>query len=608
MAVRRPDGSWVRPDEWRTGKAMDLLRLLALDVGRPVPAARLVALLWPDVDAERGGTSLRTAAYRLRKVVGFDCVTREQGGLVLQHAWVDTAAYGVVADAVADARRTGDHAEALRLVRLAEALYVDDIAVPEASGDWLLESSAGWRGRRMRVLLDGADSAARLRLAHDSRALAEAAHRLDAQSETAARALMRALAALGEVRAALSVFERLRTHLARDLGVDPSSQTRALHLQLLTGADSADDQSPAGTQDDVVDRTLEALSRLRHSGLGRGVLLLRGASGSGRASVLEEACKRVGLRLRELGAAGEGVVGPVRSVAGAPASLAARVLLLPAADVVSDRVLDVYLDLSARTGSLLALPAESAASDLLGHPTGQGRPDVEVVDVPRLTRDELWSLSREVLQGAPAAGLLRELEGESDGLAGRAVAVLRGWLDADRVVWTDDGLDLVPTPETRALPLVGPAHALRALSTTELDVLTIVAATRTALSADEVRAVRAACFPGQLDGQVDDTAEVLRELASRGLVEAGPGGVRLSRLAPRQQILDRVRPDLRRSLRSRLADGVEPDEPGTDHREAAHHVQARRVREGRISRLRSEAGILVLAAPFADLFGPLLAG
>jgi len=331
------------------------------------------------------------------------------------------------------------------------------------------------------------------------------------------------------------------------------------------------------------------------------VLVLRGAYGSGRADVLESACERAGLRVRQLGGAGEGVVGPV----GATGTLGTRVLVPPAADVVTAQVLEVYLDLSARTGSVLALPTESVSSDLLDDPAALLGGDVEVVDVPRLTRDQLRSLARDVLQGDPAAALLRELSSASDGLAGRAGAVLRDWRDADRVVWTEDGLDLAasspPTP-----PLVGPPHALRALSPTALDVLSIVAASRSALSADEVRAVRAACFPGQLDGWDDDTVDVLGDLASLGLVEHSWEGYGLSRLAPRQPILDRVRPDLRRSLQSRTADDGLPlsvPEPFA----APRCTQPRRTAEGRWGRFRSEACVVAFAAQFAELAAPLLA-
>jgi DNA-binding SARP family transcriptional activator len=47
---------------------------------------------------------------------------------------------------------------------------------------------------------------------------------------------MQAYAELGEVGSALRVFETYRSHLAEELGADPSPQTRELHLKLLRGS------------------------------------------------------------------------------------------------------------------------------------------------------------------------------------------------------------------------------------------------------------------------------------------------------------------------------------------------------------------------------------
>jgi DNA-binding SARP family transcriptional activator len=51
--------------------------------------------------------------------------------------------------------------------------------------------------------------------------------------ETGYRLLMRAHAAAGNVAEALWVYERCRTLLSEELGVNPSPETQAVHLQLL---------------------------------------------------------------------------------------------------------------------------------------------------------------------------------------------------------------------------------------------------------------------------------------------------------------------------------------------------------------------------------------
>ena len=63
---------------------------------------------------------------------------------------------------------------------------------------------------------------------------AQAAVRVDRLDEPANRLLMAAHQAGGEPTRALAVFERLRTALVEELGVDPAPETRAVHQALLT--------------------------------------------------------------------------------------------------------------------------------------------------------------------------------------------------------------------------------------------------------------------------------------------------------------------------------------------------------------------------------------
>src|SRR2546429_9747467 len=61
LRVRRSDGTEVDPREWRTGKTADLLRLLAVRSGQPVPVDTILEALWPRVDPQEGLASPRTA-------------------------------------------------------------------------------------------------------------------------------------------------------------------------------------------------------------------------------------------------------------------------------------------------------------------------------------------------------------------------------------------------------------------------------------------------------------------------------------------------------------------------------------------------------------------
>ena len=136
LRVRRADSSVVDASEWRTGKTLDLLRLLALDADQPVRIDSLLEKLWPDVDEARGRASLRTAASQIRRTLRTDCVARRLGGLVLTNAWVDVTAFRDLAVEARASRRSGDHARVVGLTREAEAVYLGDFEAHDSGSSW----------------------------------------------------------------------------------------------------------------------------------------------------------------------------------------------------------------------------------------------------------------------------------------------------------------------------------------------------------------------------------------------------------------------------------------------------------------------------------------
>jgi DNA-binding SARP family transcriptional activator len=235
LEVVRPDGTVVAVEEWRTGKTMDLLRLLALSNGRPVRPASLIDKLWPKVSPDRGRGSLRTACSQIRRAMHVNCIVRQPEGLVLRDAWVDAIQFLEDTRRVHVAAREAHHAHVLALARAAEHLYQDDFHAYDDDSDWAREERDHLTRARHEMLCDSAAAALELRLFREALDLAALAVRIDGSSEAAHRTLMRAHAELGEIGSALRVFESYRAHLAEELGADPSPQTRELHLRLLRG-------------------------------------------------------------------------------------------------------------------------------------------------------------------------------------------------------------------------------------------------------------------------------------------------------------------------------------------------------------------------------------
>ncbi|GGV40507.1 SARP family transcriptional regulator [Actinomadura cremea] len=229
-----------RPAEIGGRRLRALLVRLAIDAGRPVPAARLLDDLW-DGDPP-GGNALQALVSRLRGAAGRDVVEHGPGGyrLGVDPDEVDAVAFE---RAVAAARRTDD---------------------PVSRADELRRALALWRGP---ALADVADDFARPAIVRlDELRLAAVEDRLDADraaarpvpppAEFAAVAAanplrerlrahyVRALHTAGRRAEALEAYEETRRALADRLGADPSPELAAVHLAILR--DEGNGAAPAG--------------------------------------------------------------------------------------------------------------------------------------------------------------------------------------------------------------------------------------------------------------------------------------------------------------------------------------------------------------------------
>ncbi len=248
LIVQRPDGSLVDRAEWRTGKVIDLLRLLALADGEPVATKKLVASLWPGSDQQRGNASLRTAVSQVRRIIGCDQIERSLSGLRLRHSWVDVSNFRHLATEAHRFAGLGRYDSVRRVARQADALYRGDFGAHDDGAEWVQTERRDLCAAHQTLLCDAAEAAILLGLGREGVDFALRATTVDPYSERATRLLMRAHAAAGEISCALREFERCRLLLADELGIDPSPPTRELYLTLLRseGADTATDVTVRG--------------------------------------------------------------------------------------------------------------------------------------------------------------------------------------------------------------------------------------------------------------------------------------------------------------------------------------------------------------------------
>lgn len=556
LRVRRADGTVVSQGEWRTGKTVDLLRILALEVDRPVRVDTLLENLWPDVDEARGRASLRTAASQIRRTLRTDCIERRMGGLVLTRAWVDVVAFRRAATNARASQRQGDHARVVRFVREAEALYLADFEAHDGGSTWAFEVRESLATMRRDVLADAAESAVEVAWMRDAIDLAERAIDADPFSERAHRALMRALAGLGESDRALKVFASFRRTLEEELGMSPSRQTTAVQMSVLSGdagpapASSfvAREKEAAALAEDLVEAAATA---------GVEVACVVGARGSGREALVAEALRRADLPVVHARPRGSHELLTASDIARSVPVHGPGVVVLPAdaaRDVDPVAALVTTLARTEAGTTAVVIPVEPDVHATLVAALEAGSVPVRSLETGPLARDELEDLAESVLLGPVTIDLVDQLAELSDGLAGTAVAVLRSWVSSGRVISTATGLDVTDTVLDAAADcdLGALRPALERLTPLAMDVTQLVALLDRPVTATLVRSLLDTTLWS--DVTVDEVGEVLDLLTDQGVMAAGDHGYAFRHPLMRDATQVWLRPATRRRLHQRIAE------------------------------------------------------
>lgn len=574
LRVRRADGSIVQPSEWLTSQTADLVRLLALRVEEPVAVDILIDALWPKVDEKRGRASLRTAASRVRKVLGEDCVQRRLGGLVLTGAWVDAHAFRTLAHQARRHIMTGELAKAVATTREAEAVYLGEFRSHRDGADWGLRERDALAATYRTMIVDAAEAAAALSWWHDAVDLAERTLLVEPCSERAYRALMRANRGLGETALALKTYDRCRHILADDVGADPSPETHALYLELLADEPQSTEAVPfVGRAHEI-----ELLRELAETSDASGepmVICLVGAAGQGKTRLAEYALSTDRLMVRTISCASD--PDPLRAVqdalvvgaAGRPAGTLAgkglpdRITALVVDDVhllAPAAIERLTAEIAAVRGpaciALVSRPDldDSAAGPGLAALLG-GR--ASRLSLPELEPEEIAELSSGVLRGEVSRQLTAEVAARAGGNPRAVISLVRDWAAAGRIAATSAGLvvlhsDVAGRPDLESRRVL--TEAIDRLSPAALDVLHLVAVLARPVTPELLAPLAQEIRPG--DGRADEQwlRATLGHLADLSLLTASDAG-----LAPRDPvfndlILTWLRPSARRALHRRVAE------------------------------------------------------
>jgi DNA-binding SARP family transcriptional activator len=565
LHVRRSDGTIVDAKEWRTGKTVDLLRLLALEAGRPVRIDSVLDKLWPDVDEAHGRASLRTAASQIRRTLQADCIERQLGGLVLTNAWVDVVAYRSLAMEAQAMLRAHEYARVVALAREAESLYLKDFQAHDDGSCWAMEVRSELANMRQTVLADGAESAVKLRWMRDCIDLANRALAADPCFERPHRSLMQAHAALGETEQALRVFEHCRGMLAEELGADPSPQTRAVYMQILSGhLDAPESQVFVGRRSEV-----ELLASTLDQALAqnsRELVCVTGPVGSGRDALIAEAAAKLEAEcLLTVGAGHENLTW--RQILDDVVALnKPSVVALPPIDDLGPRELGelatALCDLESVEPLAFVVPATPRTAQSLVRALAGTEVMASSVEAGALLHPDLRELAATLLSGPVAPTLVEALWNETQGLAGRAVATLRRWSAQGLVISTSGGLELVTsTVEVDVEPEVGTIirRALEQLSALEMDIVSLVALIDSPVTPHMLLPLLVSEQEAGWDAA--HIRELLDRLVDTGALRLSPQGYQFRHPHMRDATESWLRPTVRSQLHRRIAESGIVDGP-----------------------------------------------
>jgi DNA-binding SARP family transcriptional activator len=285
---------------WR--KNLALLVYLARSPKRTRSRDHLVGLLWGEKPEAAARHSLNEAIRALRKHGGAESLESEGDQIRLSPEAVD-----LDVDRLEDLLEGEDWRGAARLVA---GEFMEGFSVPGCSEfeDWLYAERVGLRQRSVDALVNLAEQLTDGGEIREATAVAQRALALDATSETAAAAAMRAMAIAGERATALALYDAFVARLDEEIGIEPDEEIRALAERVRLERTWKLPEAVAGRAEEgaesrrvpLVGRESELAMLLGAWGACRdagraGLGVIEGDAGTGRTRLAEELLARVRL-------------------------------------------------------------------------------------------------------------------------------------------------------------------------------------------------------------------------------------------------------------------------------------------------------------------------
>src|SRR4051812_2540003 len=230
----RHDGELMRVP---AGKTSELLVRLALDAGVLVRTDRLVEELWGSTAVDTRRNTLQSKVAKLRRALGNSPVIASGDGgdkLAVDPSGVDALAGLQHTSTASRLLAAGDERAAADLCSSALQMYRGDVLQGAGDGEWVIPHKARLEAARIK-LVETAFSA-RLQVGDGGDVIGEleAAVATYPFQEGLWELLITALYRDGRQAEALATYQRLRTQLADELGLDPRPPLQRLEQQILS--------------------------------------------------------------------------------------------------------------------------------------------------------------------------------------------------------------------------------------------------------------------------------------------------------------------------------------------------------------------------------------
>ena len=240
-------GRAVRERDWKKRKARLLFAMLAIRRGQDVARDQLFEYLWPEMDADRAKNNLYVVWSTMKAALvgeadkGAPCPYIETAGgvcrTVRDAVRTDVDDFESELVAAREAEKAGKPSEALRAYEHIADLYRGDLLPGDVYDDWFATLRDHYRSSFVDAMLRATELLVKADDPGNALVFTRRAIQCDPFREDLYQAALRCQIAAGQRSSAIDTYFQCRDNLSEELGLDPSTDTRALYDQILAMED-----------------------------------------------------------------------------------------------------------------------------------------------------------------------------------------------------------------------------------------------------------------------------------------------------------------------------------------------------------------------------------